>query len=1007
MRIRQCNDVNCAPPSRHKKLNKKKLNLHSGFFFLTCLFKLRSKQLPLLPASFVIYGLTGGQVAIAAEKQMLQFDIKAQRADLALIEFAKQTEQTVIFSFELAKQYQAQSVFGFYTKLDALNAMLEGTELDAVVDRQGLLSIKLKQVDRIDNNMIKVSGVSAAVVPLLLAANTQALAEDQSAEQNIEKIAVVGSRVAGRSVEDLPVPVDILSAEALENTGQTEVGRMLQAIAPSFNFSSSSISDGTDALRPATLRGLGPDQTLVLINGKRRHQASLIHINTSVGRGTAGTDMNAIPAAAIKRIEVLRDGAAAQYGSDAIAGVINIVLKDAEEGGKAAINYGEYSEGDGETVTVDFNKGFALGDEGYLNTTINYRDRAPTNRAGLHGSCQFYGCTELDDGTLLAGDPRELTAPRDTFRIGDADSQQFALTVNTGYELAGGELYGFITYSNRENESAAFFRHNANANGNPVLQDGDATIPMGFLPKINTVIDDVSYNFGYKKSFDNDSSIDLSYTYGENSIDYTTSDTINGSYANYLRYDQGLTADEIRATIPRSAYAYGLELSLQTLNLDYTKDYDNFSLALGAELRTDEFRILEGSEYAYRDYDTVDGMSIYSGLNGGVGSVDAASGTQGFGGSDPASSVDESRDVISFYMDAETYVIDDVIISGAVRYDNYKGFGDTVNFKLAGNWSVTEDVSLRGALSTGFRAPSMQQLYFNNVSTQFVVGDDGSLVAEQVGTFRNDSTLAQSIGIPKLKEEKSQNRSLGIVYNVTDNINLTIDYYSIDIDDRIVISNRLGKGLSDTLDAALESSGAGAGQFFLNGADTETEGVDLVATWNTEGLGGTLDFTFAANFTKTDVVDLFTPSGSGLETIPVEDVFSAQETSIIEEWQPEDRINLSALYRLEDWTVNLSLNRYGEYTVEDGGRQTYGAEILTDVKVNYFFNENLSFNIGANNLFDVYPDKNTIGNSRSGTIVDASGNTIVSSPGVFTYSRRSAPFGFNGAYYYVGAEYKF
>ncbi len=1007
MRIRQCNDVNCAPPSRHKKLIKKKLNLHSGFFFLTCLYKLRSKQLPLLPASIVIYGLTAGQIAIAAEKQMLQFDIKAQRADLALIEFAKQTDQTVIFSFELAKQYQAQSVFGFYTKLDALNAMLEGTELDAVVDQQGLLSIKLKQVDRIDNNMIKVSGVSAAVVPLLLAANTQAFAEDQSAEKNIEKIAVVGSRVAGRSVEDLPVPVDILSAEALENTGQTEVGRMLQAIAPSFNFSSSSISDGTDALRPATLRGLGPDQTLVLINGKRRHQASLIHINTSVGRGTAGTDMNAIPAAAIKRIEVLRDGAAAQYGSDAIAGVINIVLKDAEEGGKAAINYGEYSEGDGETVNVDFNTGFALGDDGYLNTTINYRDRAPTNRAGLHGSCQFYGCTELDDGTLLAGDPRELTAPRDTFRIGDADSQQFALTINTGYELAGGELYGFITYSNRENESAAFFRHNANATGNPVLQDGDATIPMGFLPKINTIIDDVSYNVGFKKSFDNDSSIDLSYTYGENSIDYTTSDTINGSYANYLRYDQGLTADEIRATIPRSAYAYGLELSLQTINLDYTKDYDNFSLALGAELRTDEFRILEGSEYAYRDYDTVDGVSIYSGLNGGVGSVDAASGTQGFGGSDPASSVDESRDVISFYMDAETYVIDDVIISGAVRYDNYKGFGDTVNFKLAGNWSITEDVSLRGALSTGFRAPSMQQLYFNNVSTQFVVGDDGSLVAEQVGTFRNDSTLAQSIGIPKLKEEKSQNRSLGIVYNVTDNINLTIDYYSIDIDDRIVISNRLGKGLSDTLDAALESSGAGAGQFFLNGADTETEGVDLVATWNTEGLGGTLDFTFAANFTKTDVVDLFTPSGSGLETIPVEDVFSEQETSIIEEWQPEDRINLSALYRLEDWTVNLSLNRYGEYTVEDGGRQTYGAEILTDVKVNYFFNENLSFNIGANNLFDVYPDKNTIGNSRSGTIVDASGNTIVSSPGVFTYSRRSAPFGFNGAYYYVGAEYKF
>jgi len=989
---------------------KKMIKTYRGFLFANCLYKLRSNHmcylspLGLVAPLFFSISVHANQI----QGQMMQFDIKAQRADKALIEFAKQTEQTVVFSYELAKQYQANSLYGFYSQLDALNALLAETELDAVVDQNGLLSIKLKQINRKDNNMMKLSGVSAAVLPALLAVNSQGInAAEQSAEQNIEKIAIVGSRVAGRSVEDLPVPVDILSAEALENTGQTEVGRMLQAIAPSFNFSSSSISDGTDALRPATLRGLGPDQTLVLINGKRRHQASIIHINTSVGRGTAGTDMNAIPASAIKRIEVLRDGAAAQYGSDAIAGVINIVLKDGSEGGKAAVNYGEYSEGDGETVNIDFNKGFALGDNGYLNTTINYRDRAPTNRAGLHGSCQFYGCTELSDGTLLAGDPRELTAPRDTFRIGDADSQQFGLTVNTGYELGAGELYGFITYSTRDNESAAFFRHNANAGGNPVLQDGDATIPAGFLPKINTTIDDISYNFGYKTEFDNDSSLDLSYTYGENSIDYTTSDTINGSYANFLRYDQGLSAADIRATIPRQGYAYGMELSLQTINLDFTQNFDDYSLAMGAEIRTDEYRILEGSEYAYRDYDTNNGVNIYDGLSSGIGSENASGGTQGFGGSSPASSVDESRDVISFYLDAEAYVIEDVIISGALRYDNYKGFGDTVNFKLAGNWSVTEDISLRGALSSGFRAPSMQQLYFNNISTQFVIGPNGNLVAEEVGTFRNDSTLAQSLGIPKLTEEKSQNRSLGIVYNVSDNINVTLDYYSIDIDDRIVISNRLGKGLSSSLDAALLSSGAGAGQFFLNGADTETQGIDFVATWNTEGLGGTLDFTLAANFTETDVVSLFTPAGSGLETVPVDDVFSDQEISIIEEWQPEDRINLSALYRRDDWTVNLSLNRFGEYTVEDGGRQTYGAEILTDIKVNYFVTDDLSVNIGANNLFDVYPDENTIGNSRSGTIVDAQGNTIVSSDGVFKYSRRSAPFGFNGAYYYVGAEYRF
>ncbi|NRA84545.1 MAG: TonB-dependent receptor plug domain-containing protein, partial [Gammaproteobacteria bacterium] len=428
----------------------------------------------------------------------------------------------------------------------------------------------------------------SSLIPLILGTYSQATlaAEEAKSDKEVEAITVIGSRVAGRSADDLPVPVDILTAEALSNTGQIEVGRMLQAIAPSFNFSSSAISDGTDALRPATLRGLGPDQTLVLINGKRRHQASLIHINTSVGRGTAGTDMNAIPAAAIKRIEVLRDGAAAQYGSDAIAGVINIVLNDAAEGAKIAISYGEYSEGDGVSTNIDISNGFALGDSGFLNTTLNIRSRGFTNRAGQHGSCQFSGCVQNADGTYLLGDPREATASRSTFRIGDAESDQLGLTINTGYDLGAGELYGFITYSSRDNESAAFFRHNANSGGNAQLQDGDATIPAGFLPKINTEIQDVSYNFGFKTEFDNDATLDISYTYGQNNIDYETSDTINSSFANALQYTSSMTAAQIRQSVPRSASAYGLELSLQTINLDYTKVYDSFALAMGAEIRT-------------------------------------------------------------------------------------------------------------------------------------------------------------------------------------------------------------------------------------------------------------------------------------------------------------------------------------------------------------------------------------------------------------------------------------
>ncbi|MFT6920239.1 MAG: iron complex outermembrane receptor protein, partial [Cognaticolwellia sp.] len=710
---------------------------------------------------------------------------------------------------------------------------------------------------------MKNKNMHAVLIPLLLGAASQtALAQEptQVQESEIEKIAIIGSRVAGRSAEELPVPVDILSAEALANTGQTEVGRMLQAIAPSFNFSSSSISDGSDALRPATLRGLGPDQTLVLINGRRRHQASLIHINTSVGRGTAGTDMNAIPAASIKRIEVLRDGAAAQYGSDAIAGVINIVLNDASEGGKFAVSYGEYSEGDGETTNVDLTKGFNLGDNGYLNTTLNFRDRGLTNRAGLHGSCQFSGCTDLPNGHLLLGDPREATASRSTFRIGDADSNQFGLTINTGYELGNGELYGFITYSNRDNESAAFFRHNNNTGGNALLQDGDATVPSGFLPKINTEIKDFSYNMGYQTGFSDGSSLDFSYTYGQNNIDYVTSDTINSSYANSLRYSSSLTADEIRSSIPREASAYGLELSLQTLNLDYTQDYESFSLAMGAEIRTDQFIVTAGDEYSYRDYDTDDkGNSLYA--------DDRSAGTQGFGGTAPMQAVDETRDVISFYVDVETEVTEDLIVSAAARYDDYQGFGDSTNFKLAANWSITETIAIRGAMSTGFRSPSMQQLYTDNISTQFQNDPNnpgGDQIAVQVGTFRNDSNLAKAIGIPELKEEEATNFSLGTVINLSDEINLTLDWYSIDIDDRIVLSNSLAQGLSPALDAALIASGAGAGQFFLNGADTETKGIDIIATWNTELLGGDFNLTAAANFTETDVVSIYTPQNSAL-----------------------------------------------------------------------------------------------------------------------------------------------
>ena len=849
----------------------------------------------------------------------------------------------------------------------------------------------------------KPFGTAIAIVSIGLCPLSMAV-QAASLESVLEEVVVVGTRVPGRSAEDLPVPVDVLTADELARTGQTELGRMLQAIAPSFNFSTSAISDGTDALRPATLRGLGPDQTLVLINGKRRHQSSLIHTNTSVGRGTAGVDINAIPAAAIKRVEVLRDGAAAQYGSDAIAGVINIVLKDASEGGQVLASYGETQGGDGETYNVDLNAGVALGYDGFANLTFNYRDRGATDRAGRQGNCVYGGCVDTDgNGIDEPGDPREVTFPRDSFRIGDAESEQYTFIANAGYALGGGELYGFATYSTRENESAAFYRDPASG-ASSALDDGDNVIPEGFLPLIASKINDYSLDVGYRIDFSSGLGLDLSYTYGENSIEYQTRNTINYSFVNELNFGQELSDSDIRAVVPRRADAYGLALGLQTLNIDLTRQFGSLALAVGTEYRIDNYEIKSGQEYAYRDFDTRNGSALYP--------QDAGGGTQGFPGISPVSVVDEDRDIYSFYIDGEYEFTSNLLLGAAVRYDKYDDFGDTINYKLAANWELHDTFRLRGAVSTGFRAPSMQQQYFNNISTQFVQNPDdinGPQIAVQVGTFRNDSALAAAIGIPHLKEEDSTNYSAGFVWTPLDRLSMTLDFYAIDIDDRIVISNRLDADDDPTgnLGNALSAAGAGAGQFFLNGANTETEGVDLVITWSTYDVAeGILDITLASNLTQTDVTDTFT--SGGLSGVDPSVVFSDQDISIIEEWQPKSRINLTSHWSRDGLQANLSLNQFGEYTVEDGARQTYGAVIVTDIQLRYDFESGLGLQLGGNNIFDEYPDKNEIGNSRGGVLEDGpDGAIIVDSPGVFEYSRRSAPFGFNGAYWYAGVSYDF
>ena len=785
----------------------------------------------------------------------------------------------------------------------------------------------------------------------------------------------VGTRVEGRSITDSPVPVDVVTEQEILDTGHSEVGRIIQALIPSFNFSSSTISDGTDSVRPATLRGLGPDQVLVLVNGKRRHGSALIHVNTSVGRGTAGTDLNAIPVSAIKRIEVLRDGASAQYGSDAIAGVINIVLKDSYDGALRT-SVGQTYESDGTRYTARINKGFQVGEDGVLHAALEFSSRGATNRAGLSGSRQYGVDPEPIDYD------KERAFNRRNFRIGDAELDQLSGAFNYSNPIdgTGAEVYAFGDFSRVQNESGGFYRRANQLDRNPLT----SIYPDGFLPLIYTTVSDFSVGGGLVSEFENSLKADVAVVHGGNSFNFEVTNSHNASWVALN------CASRATCSAQTTADAGTLSLDLTTINLDFTLPLrDTLHLAWGLEHRLDRYRIEAGEEYSYWDYD-----------GPGVG---GAGGIQVFPGFKPDNEVDELRSAFSLYADTEFYVSDTFLISPAVRFENYSDFGSTVNGKVATKLDLSAQFGLRGSVSTGFRAPSMQQLYFNNISTQFRdVG--GQQEAFEVGTFRNDSSLAKAIGIPELDAETSVTGSVGFVYQPVPAFTLTTDFYHINISDRIIISNQIDSdtpGIPASVQEAIILAGGDRGQFFMNAADTRTQGVDIVATWDVPFvLTGDLGLKLLATVSETEITKVNLPAG-----LP-DALFGEQDRSIVEEWQPSYRLTLSGSYRLNSLSAALAVHGYGPYTVLDGDRQTYDARYLTDLRLGY----NLGFgtlSIGANNLFNVTPEKNEIGQSRGGTIIDPDGNVIVDSPGVFQYSRRSAPFGFNGGFYYVAFDVDF
>ena len=818
----------------------------------------------------------------------------------------------------------------------------------------------------------------AFALAMALPAYAQDAAGDQEGAGDLDTIQVLGSRAKNRTAAETAAPVDIIHTEQLERTGARELGQLLQMLEPSFNFSRTTISDGTDILRPATLRALGPDQVLVLVNGKRRHQQALVNVQQTIARGSAGTDINAIPVTAIDRIEVLRDGAAAQYGSDAIAGVINVVLKKQTKETQLFFEAGQTREGDGDVLHGGLNHGFDLGDDGFLNLSVEYRDREETNRAGK--------------------DTLRVVRPRVTQRIGDADSTDAYLWLNGGVGLGGGEFYWFGGLSRREGDSSGFYRSAGDGRTVPALY------PNGFLPNIITTVEDASLAVGYRAPINDTWDWDISINHGRSKFGFHERNSVNVSWwyepidpLNPLgaRYNQS----------PTSADTGTLKFDQTTFNVDFRGSLDignsePLSLAFGGEYRSENYAIEAGDPVSYTYGRTNNPAIQIFNQNGGF----AAPGIQGFPGFSPNEAVDDGRHNYALYGDAETRFGGKFLLGGAVRFEDYSDFGNTLTYKLSSRIDFTDTFALRATYATGFRAPGVQQLFYSQRSTN--IDPSTGLLADTL-TARQNSAVTRAFGIDPLKEEESKSFTAGISWRPNDNFTLTVDVFRIDIDDRIIFSSNIapetigtdslpcnGTNSNCPIRAILAPFGVAQAQFFTNAIDTKTRGVDVVAEYTNEVGGGKLDLTALLHWNKTDV----TARRSQSPILSPTQLFDDSQVTLIEEGQPGEHHVFQAVWARGGWDWTVRANYYGEVAGEGftpGFKQTWSGKTLFDAALGWDVTDKLRLTIGGNNIFDTYPDKwdpvNAFPFPQLG----------------FTYGWETLPFGINGAYYYGKVDFRF
>lgn len=776
-----------------------------------------------------------------------------------------------------------------------------------------------------------------------------AAAQATAAASEVEELVVTGTRTEGRSRLESLAPVDVVNVQALQRQGRTELASALAATVPSIDFPRPSNTDGTDAIRPATLRGQGPDQTLVLINGSRGHTSALLNLNGSVGRGSAAVDLNSIPSTAIDHIEILRDGASALYGSDAIAGVINVLLRRADSGGGASVTYGQYLthlDGfygrddhihDGGTVTVNGWQGLRLGSDGFLTISAEYRDRNHTNRSDI--------------------DPR-ITPQKVRSRFGDGDVEDGSIYLNAGKPLNDTwELTAWAGGQKRHAETAATYRTPTDA-----TQNIPSVYPDGYLPLLNTHSEDAQGGIGLKGEIAGFHA-NISGDYGWNRIKFDVKNTLNPS---------------LGPTSPHEFYAGSLTYDQWVGNADFNRDFDvglagPLNVAFGVEARREGFKIGEGEPGSY--------------IRGPF--TDLALGSRGFTGFTPSNVIDKHRTNVGGYLALEGELVEGFTGSAAIRQEHYSDFGSNTSGKVSARWDVTDSFAVRGSAETGFRAPSLQQQYFTSTAILFING-----VPFETGTYPSTSPVGLALGGEELRPEKSRNFAVGTVFH-KNGFELTIDAYQIKVRDRIVLSETLTGSATAapgsnarTLFDLLSPLGASAARFFVNGVKTNTKGIDVVAHYVIhDDQAGTFDLTAAANVNDFNVTRTPSTKQTVLPT-PVS-LFARQAVLRFERGTPKWKTTFQGDWSRDAWGATLRTTLYGNVlspgTLADGSADTEtGVRGVVDLEGRYTIADRVTVALGADNLFDVYPRQ-----------IAPNVNTTGAAPWT-----SFSPFGFNGRFVY-------